>query len=343
MKEFSPASERPVSSRARQGSTAKLTQSAALLESSRNGSSSSASNKQANGLGASTPELRSVADVTGRTVPEARASLKESYENKEGEHVIEESNVRGALVVNDELQPSSSLKREDVPPENGDAMADIEPSAPAPVFTRSGRQSKTATPITASFPDIPMARSRSTRNNSTHTSNGGNSSHADAPTHATSTKRQHKRGASSVQQQSLDNSRTTSKPSSPDPSRVALSRHSSRTVPDINDTGAENEVEEGEGDVEGEDEEVDQNEQRYCYCNDVSYGEMVGCDNDSCPREWFHLTCVGLSKPPSSKSKPFSMILLVLVCLSNADSFTAKWYCDTCKEEMKKARPSSRH
>jgi hypothetical protein len=24
----------------------------------------------------------------------------------------------------------------------------------------------------------------------------------------------------------------------------------------------------------------------YCYCQQVSYGEMVGCDNENCAREW---------------------------------------------------------
>lgn len=32
--------------------------------------------------------------------------------------------------------------------------------------------------------------------------------------------------------------------------------------------------------------EVDPSEPRYCYCDRVSYGEMVACDNDDCPREW---------------------------------------------------------
>eukprot|EP00183_Erythrolobus_madagascarensis_P007171 CAMPEP_0185846996 /NCGR_PEP_ID=MMETSP1354-20130828/2434_1 /TAXON_ID=708628 /ORGANISM="Erythrolobus madagascarensis, Strain CCMP3276" /LENGTH=226 /DNA_ID=CAMNT_0028547231 /DNA_START=52 /DNA_END=729 /DNA_ORIENTATION=+ len=31
---------------------------------------------------------------------------------------------------------------------------------------------------------------------------------------------------------------------------------------------------------------VDPNEPRYCLCNQVSYGEMVACENDSCPHEW---------------------------------------------------------
>ena len=52
-----------------------------------------------------------------------------------------------------------------------------------------------------------------------------------------------------------------------------------------------------------EDEEVGEGELRYCYCNDVSYGEMVGCDGDSCPMEWFHLKCVGLQKAPSKNCK----------------------------------------
>ncbi|KAK5242777.1 hypothetical protein LTR16_008284, partial [Cryomyces antarcticus] len=56
---------------------------------------------------------------------------------------------------------------------------------------------------------------------------------------------------------------------------------------------------EGEAEVEGDDEDDD--EPKYCYCNSVSYGEMVACDNDNCEREWFHLACVGLTRPPGSK------------------------------------------
>lgn len=55
--------------------------------------------------------------------------------------------------------------------------------------------------------------------------------------------------------------------------------------------------EEEESSREGDDED-DESEPRYCYCNQVSFGEMVACDNDACPTEWFHLSCVGLAKPP---------------------------------------------
>jgi hypothetical protein len=42
-------------------------------------------------------------------------------------------------------------------------------------------------------------------------------------------------------------------------------------------------------------------EKRYCLCQRVSYGEMLGCDNEECPYEWFHLNCVGLRRAPSDK------------------------------------------
>lgn len=53
----------------------------------------------------------------------------------------------------------------------------------------------------------------------------------------------------------------------------------------------------------------------YCYCNQVSYGEMVGCDGDDCKREWFHLPCIGLATLPKGK-----------------------WYCDECSSKLKKVR-----
>ncbi|KAI2794788.1 hypothetical protein POX_a01389 [Penicillium oxalicum] len=67
---------------------------------------------------------------------------------------------------------------------------------------------------------------------------------------------------------------------------------------------------------EGDDEDEEQ-EPRYCYCNEVSFGEMVACDNDNCPREWFHLSCVGMTKPPGKN---------------------VKWYCNECKENMRRSR-----
>lgn len=56
-------------------------------------------------------------------------------------------------------------------------------------------------------------------------------------------------------------------------------------------------------------------EPTYCYCNQVSFGEMVGCDGDDCKREWFHLPCIGFKHPPKGK-----------------------WYCDECLIKQKKLK-----
>ncbi|KAI9473953.1 MAG: hypothetical protein EXX96DRAFT_487770 [Benjaminiella poitrasii] len=57
---------------------------------------------------------------------------------------------------------------------------------------------------------------------------------------------------------------------------------------------------------------IDPNEPLYCYCQQVSYGEMVACDNAECEIEWFHLACVDLKTVPKGK-----------------------WYCNNCILKMK--------
>jgi len=45
----------------------------------------------------------------------------------------------------------------------------------------------------------------------------------------------------------------------------------------------------------GEDEDV------YCYCQRVAFGEMVACENAGCPREWVSFSLfLSLSFPLSS-------------------------------------------
>jgi myosin heavy subunit len=46
---------------------------------------------------------------------------------------------------------------------------------------------------------------------------------------------------------------------------------------------------------------IDPNEPRYCYCQNVSYGQMVACESGDCPYEWFHFECVGLTEPPKGE------------------------------------------
>lgn len=49
------------------------------------------------------------------------------------------------------------------------------------------------------------------------------------------------------------------------------------------------------------------NEPKFCHCRNISYGDMVCCDNMDCPIEWFHFTCVGLQEEPKGD-----------------------WYCSAC-------------
>jgi hypothetical protein len=73
---------------------------------------------------------------------------------------------------------------------------------------------------------------------------------------------------------------------------------------------------------------IDPDEPRYCLCNRVSFGTMIGCENNDvsssslfsmgeevltsmkCEKEWFHLECVSLNEIPPR---------------------TTKWYCPDCR------------
>nr|GME10438.1 PHD finger protein ING2 [Ipomoea batatas] len=60
------------------------------------------------------------------------------------------------------------------------------------------------------------------------------------------------------------------------------------------------------------DQPIDPNEPTYCVCHQVSFGDMIACDNENCQGgEWFHYACVGLT--PETR-------------------FKGKWYCPTCRQ-----------
>jgi inhibitor of growth protein 3 len=65
------------------------------------------------------------------------------------------------------------------------------------------------------------------------------------------------------------------------------------------------------GDADDDEEEEGSDDKKYCLCHNVSYGDMVACDNDDCPYEWFHWSCVGLKSEPNGT-----------------------WYCPVCTEKF---------
>ncbi|KXN65584.1 hypothetical protein CONCODRAFT_87780 [Conidiobolus coronatus NRRL 28638] len=60
---------------------------------------------------------------------------------------------------------------------------------------------------------------------------------------------------------------------------------------------------------------VNSDEVTYCYCKQISYGEMVACDGPDCEIEWFHYPCVDLRSQPKGK-----------------------WYCRECSELLHKEK-----
>lgn len=143
----------------------------------------------------------------------------------------------------------------------------------------NGRASKNGTPVTASFPE--NARPRSGRNtNATH------------PPFELPIKRSHKKGAG-IQAQLA--------------AAQAAAQAAAKATRD--DDGSS---------VQGDEDEDLEGEPRYCYCNSVSYGEMVACDMAGCEREWFHLDCAGLTKPPGAKS--MSLFPLQEIAMLTSDS-----------------------
>ena len=83
-----------------------------------------------------------------------------------------------------------------------------------------------------------------------------------------------------------------------------------------------------EEEVEADDPD-DPNEPKYCYCGQGSFGEMIACDNDECPMEWFHLGCTGLRAVPGDNGKSIMVSSLVVHVLiqasqSNGSATTAR-------------------
>ncbi|PLN81442.1 hypothetical protein BDW42DRAFT_169085 [Aspergillus taichungensis] len=182
----------------------------------------------------------------------------------------------------DESKPAESIEPRDTPV----------PTASHPAPKR--RSSKTTTPVTT-FSDAQQQQLQ----------------HQQQQQHHLQLQLQHQQHAHQQHQQRVRPTRST------DPAPAKRSHKKNGSIPAAVVARAPSEEEEsslheGEGDDEDDD-----GEPRYCYCNEISFGEMVACDNDACPREWFHLSCVGLNKPPGKN---------------------VKWYCNECKDSMRRSR-----
>ena len=278
---------RPQSSRAQQSTTQVTSRQRPPSASSR-----------ANNGGSSTFPLSE--DVTERSNSSNSATVDKPLDSKVNVPIEEPTKeektpqlVPGETAKRDttETRPTPSLDKEDradVKPLDAvnTAAAQMSPAlSTMGTTTTKGRASKTSTPVVSTFVES-QTRSRSSRNNNNNNNNNNG-------------------GSSSSNQ-------ATSSETAAAPTKRASHKKSNSTVSAAYKAKIAQQEEEEESSREGDDED-DESEPRYCYCNQVSFGEMVACDNDACPTEWFHLSCVGLAKPPGRNGASFPSLLLYFV------------------------------
>lgn len=254
----------------------------------------------------SSTSLDKLSTLTGKSTGDVRTTMRESL-NAKGERMVEDNSIgndgstdmRGALVIGSAEQP----KENGTTPHPSNTTATSRTTRPdrPPSISLSTRgnghnttanttstKSKTATPVTATF---SSAESKQDHQRPSRPPRG----RVDLPA-----KRSHKKGAG-IQAQLAAAAAAAAKGGTKGGGGEATADEVDDDKMDGVELGAEEERGEGEGSGEGGE------EPRYCYCGDVSYGEMVGCDADDCSREWFHLSCVGLSRAPAKtgESLPF--------------------------------------
>ena len=215
--------------------------------------------------------------MNGKSAVEVK-STKET--NNKGDRLVEEKDgeaVRGAILLERSSSKLGSLKRET---EDGASLQQSILERPS-----RGRSSKTATPIVGSFAeslDIDVDRANGLKSKRPQPRSRIKDQLQDSlsPT-GLPQKRSHKKGAGLAAQ--------------------AAAMQAKRKDPVEDAGGSMDEEEEGNGE-----------EAIYCYCQGISYGEMVACDAEGCPKEWFHLECVGLEKAPGKNGELIR--LFVVAC-----------------------------
>ncbi|KAG6005318.1 hypothetical protein E4U21_000233 [Claviceps maximensis] len=199
----------------------------------------------------------------------------------------------------------STMSKKDSKTEETDPKSDAAPQpVPPPTTKKSSRTSKPSTPALATFQEAVASRSRLSRaaegNNSSIINNNSSSNNTNNSNNSSS----NNGNSNNNNNNTNNNTNTNTRKSHKKASLVAQQALIQQVQTADTDASSSMQGDDDEG-------EIDADEPTYCYCNSVSYGEMVACDADGCEREWFHLACVGLKVAPGSKTK---------------------WYCEDCKD-----------
>ena len=97
------------------------------------------------------------------------------------------------------------------------------------------------------------------------------------------------------------------------PPRKRARKRTTVELGNVEDNSGDNNVEQPDetSDMSAAGDEDAEDQKQYCICNKPASGDMIGCDNNDCHRQWFHFECVGLGSAPKSKH----------------------WFCDDCRED----------
>lgn len=263
--------QRAQPSRSRQNSAQTLPPDA------RNGASSSTLNKASNknGVHCEAIDGGKVPSTAGRSIAELKTAMKESLTLKSEHQPEEPLDIDGLREVRSAGAVSSgrTLERTLKREESENGASRTRPDRPPSISisARGAGKSKPSGPQSATASEPPPPRSRASRT-------------VEPPP----IKRSHKKGAGQAAQLEREAAAAA----------AARANHH-------DDEGSSM-----QGEEEEDEEELDGSEPRYCYCDGVSYGEMVACDMPDCKREWFHLGCVGLAKAPTKNGKSFCILYL---------------------------------
>ncbi|KEF57734.1 uncharacterized protein A1O9_05654 [Exophiala aquamarina CBS 119918] len=325
----SPAlsSVRPATNRGRQNSTQ-------TLDTTRGRPSSSTShrNGNANAVAASIPDVNNAATTTAKGPSDTKTIVKETKKEKSDRVVEDEPKVvkstngdhprQGPLLIDISAakQESNTSKGEADPVEDNIVKKVASPRVPPALLTSEtalrgertgrGRVSKTSTPIVGTFSEAEAGEPTSASSNQ-HTGWASKQKRPARPR----VKDHGLHDSLSPKGLPMKRSHKSSGSVSTIIAQINTTAQRQKDEPDANKSSTPSETGLGNrGDEDEDNDAADEDEERYCYCQGVSYGEMVACDKPDCPRQWFHLDCIGLKSVPKS----------------------AKWYCEECKEALAK-------
>ena len=283
-----PPAQRPTTARGRQNSVQSLNQDPA--SNGRMRPSSSASNMVNNSNGTSGYHVDAEKPVVPikRTPSEPKSIGRASASKSQNENTAEHKNGgRGGSGDSKDGGNDSGthqLRESSERPLRREATTD----GSTPIMTRGGsKSSKTSTPVSSTFPELQRSRSQ----------RGGGGTVGGIVETTSTTKRSHKKGAGNVASAPQAPTNTSTPITA---SGIGEDNHQPPfTRPKVDENNIEARTNNNNNnDEEGEEDNDTSTEPRYCYCNQVSYGSMVACDAKDCSREWFHLSCVGLTKAP---------------------------------------------